>query len=87
MRGKLRTLRNTLVHSGQSLPARVLRTWAHGAQDDLIADATIASNRLFFTSCALQRHEVSFGKIKLLMSLPKTVRANSRIDEDGTYLH
>ncbi|MGA3212342.1 MAG: DUF2442 domain-containing protein [Terriglobales bacterium] len=86
-RAGLRTLRNTLVHSGLSVPGRVLRAWAHGAQEDLIADATIAGNRLFVTSCALRQYEVPIAKVPPLKSLPKAVLANFRIDEDGSYLH
>src|SRR5271167_3330698 len=38
-RAGLRTLRNTFVHSDLILPGRVLRAWAHGAQEQLVADA------------------------------------------------
>ncbi len=86
-RAGLRTLRNTLVHSDLTLPGRVLRAWAHGAQDNLIADADVAADRLFVTSCSLQHYEVPIGKIPALRSVPERERKNFVIDEDGSYLH
>jgi len=86
-RAGLRTLRNTLVHSGLIVPSRVLRAWTHGAQEQLIADAKVASDRLFVTSCALQQYEVPIDKITALKSLRESTRANFTIDEDGSYLH
>jgi hypothetical protein len=86
-RAGLRTLRNTLVHSDLIMPGRVLRAWANGAQEQLIADAKVADDRLFVTSCALQQYEVTFDKIAALKSLPELVRSRFTIDEDGSYLH
>lgn len=86
-RAGLRTLRNTLVHSDLIVPSRVLRAWTHGAQEQLIADARVANDRLFVTSCALQQYEVPINKIAALKSLPESTRANFTIDEDGSYLH
>jgi hypothetical protein len=86
-RAGLRTLRNTLVHSDHIVPSRVLRAWTHGAQEQLIADARVADDRLFVTSCALQQYEVPIDKIAALKSLPQSTRANFTIDDDGSYLH
>jgi hypothetical protein len=86
-RAGLRTLRNTLVHSDLVVPSRVLRAWAHGAQEELIADAKVASDRLFVTSCALRQYEVPIDKIAALKSLSESTRVNFTIDEDGSYLH
>lgn len=86
-RAGLRTLRNTLVHSDLTVPSRVLRAWAHGAQDQLIADAHVANDCLFVTSCALQLYEVPLNKIAALKSIPKSEQKSFVIDEDGSYLY
>lgn len=86
-RAGLRTLRNTLVHSDLSLPSRVLQAWAHGAQDDLIANASVATDRLFVTSCSLQLYELALDKIPALKSVPRSEWSNFTIDEDGSYIH
>jgi hypothetical protein len=86
-RAGLRTLRNTLIHSDLIVPGRVLRAWAHGAQDTLIADAQVANDRLFVTSCDLQHYEISLDKISALRTVPESERRNFVIDEDGSYLH
>ena len=46
---KLRTMRNTLVHSNFKVPLRVLRAWQMGAQGELIADAEVVGDALFVT--------------------------------------
>jgi hypothetical protein len=86
-RAGLRTLRNTLVHKGWSLPSRVLRAWAHGAQHELIADASIADDLLFVTSCAMEPFEVPLDKISALRSLRPSDRSKFEIDDDGSFLH
>lgn len=86
-RAGLRTLRNTLVHKGWSLPSRVLRAWAHGAQHELIADASIADDRLFVTSCAMEPFELPADSISVLRSVPLSDRSKFEIDEDGSFLH
>lgn len=82
-----RTSRNVVVHSGFALPGRILQAWSHGAQQELIANATVARDRLLVLSCALEPYEVSFAKIPALKSMPKPDRGNFQIDEDGSYLY
>ena len=86
-RAGLRTLRNTLVHSNFTLPRRVLAAWIHGAQEDLIADARVANDRLFVTSCTLKEYDVPVDEISSLSGLPKSELTNFEIDEDGSYIH
>lgn len=86
-RAGLRTLRNTLVHSNFTLPRRVLAAWIHGAQEDLIADARVANDRLFVTSCTLKEYDISVDEIPSLSGLPKSELTNFEIDEDGSYIH
>lgn len=86
-RAGLRTLRNTLVHSNFTLPRRVLAAWIHGAQEDLIADARVANDCLFVTSCTLKEYDVPIDEIPSLSGLPKSELTNFEIDEDGSYIH
>jgi hypothetical protein len=86
-RAGLRTLRNTLVHADVSVPKRVLAAWAHGAQDALIADASVVGDTLFVVSCALDRYEVAFSAMPALKSVPEVERTRFTVDEDGSYIH
>jgi len=86
-RAGLRTLRNTLVHSDATVPRRVLTAWLHGAQNELIADASVADARLFVLSCALDRYEVQFDQVPAMKSIPQAQRSTCEVDEDGSYIH
>jgi hypothetical protein len=86
-RAGLRTLRNTLVHSDATVPRRVLTAWLHGAQNELIADASAAGDQLFVISCALDRYEVPFDKVPAMKFIPKAQRSTFEVDEDGSYIH
>jgi hypothetical protein len=86
-RAGLRTLRNTLVHSDATVPRRVLTAWLHGAQNELIADASVVGDRLFLVSCALERHEISFDQVPALKAIPEGQRTTFEVDEDGSYIH
>jgi hypothetical protein len=86
-RAGLRTLRNTLVHSDLTVPRRVLTAWWHGAQSELIAEGSMADDRLFVISCALERYEIPFDKMPALKSIPQAERSMFDVDEDGSYIH
>lgn len=86
-RAGLRTLRNTLVHSDATVPRRVLTAWLHGAQNELIADASAVDDRMFIVSCALDRYEVPFDKVPAMKSIPHDQRSKFEIDEDGSFIH
>lgn len=86
-RASLRTLRNTLLHSGGAMPRRVLMAWRHGAQHALIANASVADDLLFVLSCALEPFELTFGQSAALRRVPKSERANFRISPSGSYIH
>jgi hypothetical protein len=86
-RAGLRTLRNTLVHSDATVPRRVLTAWLHGAQNELIADASVVDDRLFIISCALDRYEVPFDQVPAMKSIPHDQRDTFEIDEDGSFIH
>lgn len=86
-RAHLRMIRNTIVHSDDSVPRRLLTAWAHNAQDQLIAKAAVSEDRLFVLSCGLQQYEVAFDQMPALKGIPKSERARFVVDEDGSYLH
>jgi hypothetical protein len=86
-KAKLRTLRNMIVHTSPGLPERVLRAWASGGQDYLIADAAVVDDRLLLRSCALEHYDVGFSELPALAGLPPTRRADFSLDSDGSFLH
>lgn len=86
-RANLRTLRNTLVHTDPAVPQRVITAWQMGAQDRLIADATVSAGRLFVRSCVLDSFEVAFRDVPALARMPEHERAGFVIDPDGSYLY
>lgn len=86
-RAKLRTLRNMIVHNTPGLPERVLRAWATGGQDYLIADAAVVDDRLLLRSCTLERYEIGFDEVPALAGLPPASRSGFTLDPDGSFLH
>lgn len=86
-RAGLRTLRNTLVHSGGSLPARMLRALASNLHRDSIATATVVQDRLIIISCALEVFETGFDELSALARIPREHRSRFEIDEDGVFIH
>jgi hypothetical protein len=87
VRAHLKMLRNTIVHSGETIPRRLLAAWAHNAQDQLIAKATVSADRLFVLSCALKQFEVAFDEMPALKRIPKEEQSQFSVDEDGSYIH
>ena len=86
-RAGLRMVRNTVVYSDASVPRRVLTAWAHHAQEELIAKASVSKDRLFVLSCALQPYEVAFDSMPSLKRIPEAERASFTVDEDGSYIY
>lgn len=86
-RAHLRAVRNMLVHHDYSVPKRVLSAWEHGGQEQLIANATVANDKLFLNSCALETLEVPFDALPALKRIPKNARASFEISEEGSYIH
>lgn len=84
---KLRSLRNTLYHEDPHTPKRILNAWASGAQNSLIANASVKENILFVVSCALQFYTCEFKQIPALQSLPNKERTHFQIAEDGRYVY
>ncbi len=86
-RAGLRTLRNTLVHTDPAVFERILNAWRIGAQEELIADATLQSGRLFIKSCALDTFEVAAEELKPLRNATSDELLDFVIAEDGAYIH
>jgi len=85
-RAGLRSLRNMLVHSDSSVPNRLLAAWQHNAQAELIADATVAGNRLIVVSCEPKTYEVRFDQMPALKKIASQERRNFKIAEDGSFI-
>jgi hypothetical protein len=79
--------RKVLVHQGPPLPARVLRAWEMGAENELIADASVAGGILFVLSCALERLDVPIRKIPALAGIGAKDLLCLEVSPDGSYLH
>jgi hypothetical protein len=86
-RAKLRTMRNTIIHSDFSVPARILSAWKIGAQSGLIANAQVVGDSLYVMSCEPQNYEIPFDAIPALKSLPLDERGTFSISPDGAYIH
>jgi hypothetical protein len=85
-RAKLRAVRNILIHSDSSIPRRVLAAWQHNAQAELIANATVAGDRLIAISCEPMTYELGFEQIQALSKVPASERCNVEIAQDGSFI-
>ena len=86
-RANLRVMRNTLVHTNSVVPKRVMNAWTMGAQEQLIADATVIGDRLLVLSCSMEKLEVPFDALPALKRISINNRSNFTIDDDGSYLY
>ncbi len=86
-RANLRVMRNTLVHTNSVIPKRVMNAWTMGAQEQLIADATVIGDRLLVLSCAMEKLEVPFDSLPALKRISINDRSNFTIDDDGSCLY
>lgn len=84
---RLHVLRNLIVHSSATLPNRVLMAWAHGEQDDIIADATVVGDDLIVRTCAFEVVRIRFDAYPALSRIAAAERAEFEIEEDGLLLH
>jgi hypothetical protein len=85
-RANLRLVRNMLVHSDSRIPRRVLAAWQHNAQAELIANATVAGDRLIVISCEPKMYEVGFDQMPALKKIPPSERRHFEIAEDGSFI-
>ena len=85
-RAGLRALRSVLVHEGPPLPARVLDAWEMGAENELIAEASVTGGVLFVLSCALERLEVPIRRLPALSGMPAEDLRGLEVSPDGSYI-
>ncbi|MBD2188288.1 helix-turn-helix domain-containing protein [Pseudanabaena mucicola] len=86
-RANLRVMRNTLVHASSVVPQRVMNAWTMGAQEQLIADATVIGEQLLILSCAMEKLEVPFESLPALKCISANDRSSFTIDDDGSCLY
>jgi hypothetical protein len=86
-RAGLRSVRNILVHSDSSVPKRVLTAWLRNAQAELIAEATVADDRLIVVSCEPAMYEVGFDQMPALKKIERQHRKSFELAEDGSFIH
>ncbi len=86
-RADLRTLRNTIVHRNPAVFIRILNAWRIGAQDELIADATVQGNLLIVKNCALDDLDVGVRKFKPFRNASRAELLDFEIAEDGANIH
>jgi DNA-binding XRE family transcriptional regulator len=66
---------------------RILLAWHDGVEDDTIAAAWVAVDRLVIESCAIKRYSVAFKSIPALAKIAANDRVKFRIHEFGNYLY
>jgi hypothetical protein len=86
-RADLRAIRNMVAHSDTGLPKRVLRAWALGAEDALVAKAAVVGDRLFVVACSGRQYDVTIDDIPALARLPVDERTAFAVADDGSYIH
>lgn len=79
--------RHILLHEGPPLPRRVLDAWEKGAENELIAEASVTGGMLFVLSCALERLDVPVRKLAPLSRLSAEELRAVTVSPDGSYLH
>ena len=55
-----------IVHPDSSVPKRMLTAWLRDAQAELVAEATVAGDRLIVVSCEPKTYEVGFDQMPAL---------------------
>jgi hypothetical protein len=85
-RAKLRLVHNMLVHTDSCVPRRVLSAWQHDAQTELIANATVAGDRLILISCEPKTYEIRFDQMPALKKVAPSERRDFKIAEDGSFI-
>ena len=74
-------------HTNSVVPKRVMNAWTMGAQEQLIADATVIGDRLLVLSCAMEKLEVPFESLPALKRISIDHRSKFIIDDNGSCLY
>ena len=86
-RAGVRTLRHTLVHHDPQVFERILNAWRIGAEEQLIADATVQDELLLVKNCALDTIEVGVTEFDPLQRVSTETRTTFHVAADGAHLH
>lgn len=86
-RAGVQTLRNTLVHHDPQVFQRILNAWRIGAEDSLIADATVQDGLLLVRNCALDTFAVETSDLRPLRSLTGEQLLDFEVALDGAHIH
>jgi hypothetical protein len=86
-RANLRAMKNTIIHSGSEIPKRVLNAWQIGAQDQLIANATVSGDHLLVLCCSMEVLEIPFDAMPALQRISAIDRSDFMISEEGSYIY
>lgn len=86
-RADLRTLRNTIVHSDPVVFERILNAWRIGAQDELVADATIQDELILVRTCSLETIEINVEELKPLREATREELTDYEVALDGAHIH
>lgn len=79
--------RNVILHNSANVPKRILEAWQAGAQEQLIAFASVVVDNLYVRDCALKSWKIPFDTLPALAVIPEEERANFELDEDGSYIY
>ena len=66
---------------------RVLKAWSMGAQDQLIANATVQEGLLLVRSCALDTIKIETAKLKPLRGAESEDLLDFEVASDGAYIY
>jgi hypothetical protein len=86
-RANVRQVRNMLLHSENIVPGRVITAWHIGAQNQLIADASVLNNSLIVLTCNLDTIEIPLEILTKLVDIPQGEVGQFIIASDGSYLY
>lgn len=86
-KANLRTVRSMVVHSDPDVPARVLRAFSIGAEDELIGNATVIEGLLFLIGCSGATYDIPMDQHPVLRRIPKPDRHRFCIAPDGAFVH
>jgi DNA-binding transcriptional regulator YiaG len=80
-------MKNTIVYTDSEIPKRVLNAWQIGAQDQLIANATVSGDHLSVLCCSMEMLEIPFDAMPALQRISASDRSGFVISEEGSYIY
>jgi hypothetical protein len=80
-------IRNVSFQLDTDISERILHAWEMGAEQDLIAHATVSEQNLCVLACDLNVLNIPFSADRFLRSIPESERPNFELDSDGSFLY